>query len=382
MNERHLTKYTRLGWRRIAGFALVVGAVWGAKEGTASACTLPLASEYLLSPRVGTVDVPTNAKLIAYHKWNEPRFWLKKVGPKSSDAGPSTSTEAAADAGPGDGGLGNVAVDFDCTDRGRYSLCIGTAALEANTRYEWGIYDIQAWSEGPQFFETGDGPRTPAPVPSVTVSVADVDWNAGRGECGAAVPFTMSAEFEASPEPWVLVLDNNAENPVVVESGSTSEEWWTTEFDDCVGVTQLNWAGEAFDPDIQVCPPKRPNDDASPGEPSPSNDTRDAVTGPDTWDLLTGGEDSGDIAAPLNQDASVVPHDDTSEAPSQDTSEGSVPTLSRDRDGSVDGDETAGDSSTDSADCSCRVGANGSPASAAGLGMLVLGLLGRRRRRD
>lgn len=218
------------------------------EERGAWACGSPFGEQVVFFPVGGEVDVPTNAKLLAAGRGESPALWLSKLSGAEGDASVGVS---AADAGESD----TIPVEVECLPGGAYTMCFGSAALEPNTRYAWGI-GVPAPALG-QEFTTGSGEREPADLPNVDIEVGSVRRSVGEGDCAVSHAATLRATFAASPETWVLVSGNSNDIPLVVVPGSEQVAWETADPEECFGVLQVNWSGEvtAVGGELCIAPP-------------------------------------------------------------------------------------------------------------------------------
>jgi MYXO-CTERM domain-containing protein len=236
---------------------------------------------------------------------------------------------------------------------------LGTAALEPNTRYIWGAIDAADY-EPAQSFTTGPGPKAAVPFPAVEVEVTAVRPSVGGGDCAAIKEGTVEVTVSATSEPWIFLPENTNDLPARIEGGTTEFKWGTIDAATCFGIQQINWAGEIVDTDVDVCVP----------EPLDAGPDGDSFDGSANSDVTT-----NDVSA--SADATTDAAADFSNATSEPILEPS-PTDA----GTPQPDAEKNALVIDESGCSCRTVSGTSSPAAGWAGLVLVGLIGRRRRRS
>lgn len=334
----------------LAGWLLC--GTWSAE---AYACSPP--SSTPVYPVADATDVPTNAKLMFVSGFGASP-WIREVRPALPDAAPETGSLLIPDSGVADGGEpGAVHLEVACLEERIGSLCFATATLEPNTSYVWGATDEEGYAE---VFTTGDSPRTPQPLPDVTVDFGGFEDGGGGGSCATRFFANLTAKFAASPEPWVLWPTNPSDSPMFVSSGSTELAWASIDPTDCFVMRQVNWLGQVSTTDVEVCVPD-PNSDRDAGE-TPELDS--AVAKADAQAPVSTATPNTSNVDGLDAGHSTNPHTslDASTTPVRDA-----------------GSEGSGQGANEEGGCGCRA-ASSKPGTLAWVAPPMLGLVWRRRR--
>lgn len=348
-------------------------------------------------PADGATNIPTNAKLIITA--GDGSSWLRNLGPQSpeQDAGVDASDAGISvyDAGT------EVEIDrIDCLARGNARVCIISAHLEPNTRYVWG--SSGDFVDYPQAFVTGSGPETPLPMPSMTVELGPARLALGGGDCATYKAARVTVEFEASSDRWLLISGNPNDQPHFVLPGETSATWEALDYERCFDLQQVNFAGEVVTIDRQLCIE----------DPVPEGGwyTDDASSGWNTTTSHAAPAPTGAVASETAPVPAAVDDDETAPAPTGGFSDETAPAPTGAVADEAEPAPTAGDASVttqhpnvdDQADADsdkersphnegvanskarggCSLSARTTSSIVPGLGMLLLGLVFVRRRRQ
>ncbi len=242
--------------------------------------------------------------------------------------------------------------------RGYNQVCMISANLEPNTRYAWGDAEGST-GDYPQTFVTGNGPKTPSPLPSMTIEVGAPRRAFGGGDCATYQAARLTVEFEASTDAWLLVSGNPLDDPHFVLPGETQASWETLDYEGCFALEQMNFLGEVVTDAHELCIE----------EPGPDSGlSHDAATD-------TGDEDGDDAITnetgppPIESDASV-----TTPPPNVDDGAdgGSITDKPQRKPWCHRAQERGG----------CSLSARTTSSVVPGLGMFLLGLVFMRRRRQ